>query len=94
MHANSVPDGFEQTLSRYLITTDLVVNLILDLGAKSHPEKYATAIAHVKSGQLVPHVVLYPGTLIVSLIDAQSGKSGGEFFRYSIPALEARGVPN
>ena len=94
MENNHVPDGFEQMLSRCLIVNNQLANLVLDLGAKLHPEGYRDAIERVKRGQLIPQIVLRPGVLIVSLIDAQTGESGGELFRYSMPALEARGVPN
>lgn len=94
MPNNPMPAGFDQTLTNYLIATAGVADFILTAGAAREPEKYAKAADLVKSGRLIPQVALQPGLLILSLIDTQTGKSVGDIFQYSSPALEARGVPN
>ena len=94
MPTNPVLDGFEQMLSRYLMTTDQAVELVLTVAAARDPERYTDAVELVKTGRLIPRVVSQPGTLTISLIDTQSGKSIGKIFHYSLPALEARGVLN
>lgn len=94
MHANPLPAGFDQLLSNYLITTSQAVEAILAVGVAREPERYTKAAELVKIGRLIPQVVSQPGALSISLIDASTGKSIGEVFHYSAPALEACGVPN
>lgn len=89
-----MPARFEQMLTAYLIGTDQIVGVVLEVAAVREPEKYRDAVDLVKIGRLFPRIEAQPGALRIALIDAQTGESIGDIFQYSAPALEARGAAN
>lgn len=94
MQANPTGIDLEQVLPDYLATTDRIAELVLAAAVERDSDRYEDAAHLVKIGRLAPQVLMRPGRLVISLIDTETGKSIGNIFAYSAPALGACGVPN
>jgi hypothetical protein len=89
---NFIPAGFGQMLSNFLMATDQITDAVLGVAAVREPEKYADAVSLVKTGRLIPRIIIEPGRLQISLIDVANGADIGAIFSYNVPALGARGA--
>lgn len=94
MDANLIPADFDEILTTFLVNSCGVIKTALDAGVSCEPERYTDARDLVRCGRLIPRILIQQGGLTIALIDAETNKSIGDVFCYSIPALKASGREN